>query len=118
MSTLPNITTLAGRLRYARKAAKMTQTQLADAIGVSQGIVSQIETGTNKQTVYIAQLATACGVDAGWLATGKSVKPITFPPLQNANDYCSGEQPADKTKSGQKSRAGYAFRSFFVRNRI
>jgi SOS-response transcriptional repressor LexA len=106
MNTLPNISTLAGRLRYARKAAKLTQLQLAEAIGVSQGIVSQIETGTNKQTVYIAQLATACGVDAGWLATGQSVRAVTIKPLQNANDRCSETPVPDKIKKWSDIQGG------------
>lgn len=104
--TVNNVSTLAGRLRQARKAAKLTQEQLAAKIGVSQGIISQIEVGTNKQTVYIAQLAEACGVDAGWLATGKSVKQVTPSHSQVANDSCSLPVNLDKIKKWSEIKEG------------
>lgn len=70
---MPKLPTLASRLKYARKTARLTQKQLADSIGVSQAIISQLETGQYDKTVYVAQLAHFCHVPAQWLATGQNV---------------------------------------------
>lgn len=70
---MPTLNTFAERLKHARKQARLTQKQLADRIGVSQAIISQLETGAYDKTVYAAQLAFACGVPAEWLAAGKNV---------------------------------------------
>jgi transcriptional regulator with XRE-family HTH domain len=67
------------RLKLARKHAKLTQQQLADALGrdendqpiMSQANVSGLETDPNaKGSIFTPQLAAACGVDPLWLATG------------------------------------------------
>lgn len=71
--TMPKLNTFAARLKHARREAKLTQKQLADRIGVSQAIISQLETGQYDKTVYTAQLAHACNVPAQWLATGENV---------------------------------------------
>lgn len=64
------MTTLASRLKQARKEAGLTQRELAESAGVKQPVISQIERGENLKSAYAAALARACGVEAAWLADG------------------------------------------------
>lgn len=59
------------RLKIARKHAKLTQTELATTVGISQTSITDLERGKSAGTTYVAQIAKACGVGAIWLATGK-----------------------------------------------
>lgn len=61
---------LKDRLKMARKRAKLTQAQLADAVGITQTSITDLERGKSQSSSYVAELARACGVDALWLATG------------------------------------------------
>src|SRR5262245_39774206 len=63
--------TLGSRLRQARKAAKLTQPELADLSRVSQKTISKIERGDQDSSGSLVQLAQACGVRPEWLATGE-----------------------------------------------
>ncbi|HAV2259986.1 TPA: S24 family peptidase [Raoultella ornithinolytica] len=63
-------TTLAERLREARKAADMTQKSLGDAVGVSQAAIQKIETGKASQTTKLLDLANALKVRPEWLSSG------------------------------------------------
>lgn len=56
------------RLRKARKQANLTQVQLAERSGVTQQMISKLETGRSKETADLVALAVACGVRAEWLA--------------------------------------------------
>lgn len=76
---LTPMTTLADRLKQARKDAKLTQRELAKAAGIKQPVISQIESGANLQSAHIAKLAHICGVEALWLAEGKGPKHISAP---------------------------------------
>lgn len=60
--------TLGQRLRQARKAAGLTQQELATRVGVQQQLISNIERDRQKETAYIVQLALACNVRPEWLA--------------------------------------------------
>ncbi|MCX2780401.1 LexA family protein [Microbulbifer thermotolerans] len=65
-------TTVGDRLRYARKAAKMTQQQLADRIGITKSAVSQVELGMSKGLSHTS-LVRACRVlnlSPEWLSEG------------------------------------------------
>ncbi len=62
---------LKDRLKLARKHAKLTQAQLADAVGISQPSITDLERGKSQKTGYIAQIAKACSVSAIWLASGE-----------------------------------------------
>jgi transcriptional regulator with XRE-family HTH domain len=68
----------AERVKEARDRAKLTQQQLADRCGLTDGIVSAWENG--KTTGIIAHnlfcVADACGVDPRWLLTGDGHSPI------------------------------------------
>lgn len=57
------------RLKAARSAAGLTQTELAKAAGVSQRLVSSIESGDRIGSLGTwRSLATALGVNVGWLS--------------------------------------------------
>lgn len=69
-ATTPEWETFAGRLRWARKQAGLTQTALSSAIGMSQGAYSQLErSGTASEKT--ASLAATLGVSPLWLETGE-----------------------------------------------
>ncbi len=57
-----------GQLRALRKAKGLSQQQLADAAGLSIGLVSQIERGVSSASVRtLRALTEALGVTVGWL---------------------------------------------------
>lgn len=58
------------RLRAARQHAHLTQGQLAEAIGITQTSVSDLERGKSKGTSFNARIAQACGINALWLENG------------------------------------------------
>jgi transcriptional regulator with XRE-family HTH domain len=62
---------LGERLRKARLKARLTQRQLAEKAGVTQQMVSRLETGKAHGTTDIVRLAIACEAKPEWLATGK-----------------------------------------------
>lgn len=66
-----DLSTLAARTRHARKNAGLTQEDLARKLGLSQGTITHIESGRNKETIHIIALAKLLGVRAEWLATGE-----------------------------------------------
>lgn len=59
------------RIKAARKHAKLTQAALADAVGIKQASISELETGKSQSSTYNATIAKACGVDPVWLETGR-----------------------------------------------
>lgn len=62
--------TLAERVKATRKQQGISQAQLAAAIGVTQGTISDIERGRNARSVYTTTIAKVFGVDALWLSEG------------------------------------------------
>lgn len=64
--------TLAGRLKFSREAAKLSQAELGRRVGVTSQAINQIESGVARRTSYILALAEILGVDANWL---NGVKP-------------------------------------------
>lgn len=69
-NNLRGMSTLGQRVKEAREAVPMTQEALARAVGVSQGLIGQIESGKNQGSKHIAALARALNVSADWLETG------------------------------------------------
>ena len=70
--TIPPIT-LRHRLRIAREAAGLEQSELADAIGISRNTVGNIEKGklkTPPRKIIVNAWALACGVPVSWLIDG------------------------------------------------
>lgn len=64
---------IATRIRRARTTARMTQTQLASAVGVRRSAVAQWETvaGTKPRVEHMAEVAIQTAVYFEWLATGR-----------------------------------------------
>ena len=60
--------TLAERIIQARKYAALNQDELATKSGVTQQMISRLETGKQKTTTEIVSIAIACRVRPEWLA--------------------------------------------------
>lgn len=63
--------TIGQRVRQARKARKLNQTQLADMIGVSQAAISELEVREDASSKHLIDIAGALDVNPVWLATGE-----------------------------------------------
>lgn len=62
---------LASRLKQARKSKGYTQDALANAIGVSRGVISNIEYEKSKpQTLVIRAICDVLQIDENWLISG------------------------------------------------
>jgi phage repressor protein C with HTH and peptisase S24 domain len=59
------------RIKKAREVLGMTQVTLAQAVGVSQQAVMELESGRAKGTKHTAKFARALGQDPLWLETGE-----------------------------------------------
>lgn len=62
---------IGSRIREARRAAKLTQKELAQKVGMTQGALSALETGDSQSSTLLPSMAAALGVSALWLETGK-----------------------------------------------
>jgi len=67
---------LADRIRQARRAARLSQADLADSLEVASSAVAQWESpnGTTPRIEKFPALAAAVGVSVDWLLTGRSDK--------------------------------------------
>lgn len=65
------MTTLAERLKAARKRAKLTQAQVAEKVGVKQPTYQALESGKVEKTAFLTDFARVLGVSSEWLATGE-----------------------------------------------
>lgn len=82
---------LADRIKAARTHADLTQKELAQKVGVSQPVISQLEKGENLQSVHLLKIAGVCGVRAEWLDTGKGSMTETDVALnEQVGEYGSG----------------------------
>lgn len=61
---------LSDRVKAARKHAGLTQSELAERVGIAQTAISQLESGKTLRSSYLLQIAEACGVSPMWLASG------------------------------------------------
>lgn len=82
---------IADRIRRARRAARLSQTDLAMRVGVTSSAVAQWEhpNGTCPALVRLQAVATATAVNFEWLATGRG-------PQQRGHRPDAGETPAVK----------------------
>lgn len=72
MQDLSSPTAAAQRIRIARRAAGLSQAQLALELGVQRSAVSHWEAQRGKPSVnHLRKLALATGVQFEWLATGR-----------------------------------------------
>lgn len=70
---LPDMSTDFGkRIKAARKHAGLTQQELATRIEIAQASLSHLENSAFS-SAYTVQIATACGIDHDWLATGEGL---------------------------------------------
>jgi transcriptional regulator with XRE-family HTH domain len=72
---------LGERLKAARVAAEMTQTQLAERLALTRSSIANAEAGRQRidgETIVAA--AGVLGCDAGWLLTGQEVDGRPQPP--------------------------------------
>lgn len=61
---------LSERIKEARKYAGLTQSELAERVGIAQTAISQLESGKTQRSSYLVQIAAACKVNASWLSSG------------------------------------------------
>ena len=96
---------IGSRVKQARKAAKMTQAELAARTGLNQSTISDLEVGKSHGTTYVASLASAMGVSPLWVETGKGpmtvesssdITPVEEdnPFLENSIAIRIGDEPA------------------------
>lgn len=76
------------RLLAARKAAKLTQLQVFERIGIPQSTLAELES-TSSSSGYTAQLAALYGVDAHVLATGEPAPAAV--PMHHAEPTAAAE---------------------------
>lgn len=62
--------TLKDRLRRARKYAGLSQEELANAVGITQGVISHIESGESSGSKHLIAIARALKVNPTWLSEG------------------------------------------------
>ncbi len=81
------LTTLGQRIRQRREALKLTQQQLAEALGVTPQHISVIEQGKRSISVEgLAKLAEELGVSIDYLVTGKEVAVADVIPAIKADE--------------------------------
>lgn len=68
----PLLTTLAMRLRNARKCLKWSQQDLATRAGTTQAVIQKIENGKSLRPRNIVAIAKALEVEPSWLMFGAS----------------------------------------------
>lgn len=77
--------TLGERLKHARKNKGFTQETLADAIGVSRGVIFNLEKDkTEPQTIVINAICQTLNVSKDWLVSGTGEMDDSTKTLQNA----------------------------------
>lgn len=59
------------RIRAARAYARLTQIELARAVGMDQTAISGLERGHSASSTHTCQIAKACGVNEFWLERGE-----------------------------------------------
>jgi transcriptional regulator with XRE-family HTH domain len=67
------------RIRLARRVGGLSQSQLAQAVGVQRSAVSHWEApvGKNPSVSHLRQIALVTGIQFEWLATGRGEMPLS-----------------------------------------
>jgi len=73
-----DLTTLGGRIAFARKAQKLTQAELAKLAGIGQSSIALLESGSTKAPLRALELAQALQVSLEWLLHGESPTPASL----------------------------------------
>lgn len=99
------------RLAKARSACKLTQVELANALGASQGAVAGWETGRTEPTLrVIEQIAEETSSDPAWLAFGRAqtsaivddLRYVTVPVYEIDAAAGAGAIAEDETPAGYR----------------
>ncbi|RNW09795.1 XRE family transcriptional regulator [Morganella morganii subsp. morganii] len=64
------MSTLSERVKTRRVALNLTQSELAEMVGLKQQSIQQIESGFIKRPRFIVEIATALKCDPSWLICG------------------------------------------------
>lgn len=79
------MSTLADRIKQAIEHAGLNQAQVETRAKLSKGYLSRVASGSREpKTGNLAAIASACGVDVGWLSTGSG--PMTRPGVTVVRD--------------------------------
>ncbi|WP_323842539.1 MULTISPECIES: helix-turn-helix transcriptional regulator [unclassified Moraxella] len=91
------MTTLAERLKLARSKAGLSQSKVAEAVGISQPTYQALESGKVQKTSYMMEIANALQVSPNWLATGQGEMPARENQINENNtqimDFWDSETP-------------------------
>lgn len=80
-----NMQTLGGRLNLARKKRGYTQDSLAETIGVSRGVIFNLEKNkTNPQAIVINAICQTLKINKAWLMDGTGEMEETYEQSQSA----------------------------------
>jgi transcriptional regulator with XRE-family HTH domain len=83
------------RMHDARLKAGLTQVQVREALGISQGTLSQLER-TSTKSGRVAEFARLYGCDPHWLATGEGITPAAgAPPPKPPRDFSDRHTVSD-----------------------
>lgn len=103
--------TLGGRIATARRARKLTQSDLAKLAGISQSSIALLESGSSKSTSNALELAQALNVSVDWLLHGQG--PVTTDEMSGSTAHI--ESGDNIVLSTQKSLDSFAERLIFLR---
>ena len=73
------VNTFGSRLRHARMLRRLTQKELADACGLSQGSIGNYESGSRRNPKDVFRIAEALNIEPAWLAMGTG--PMELAPM-------------------------------------
>lgn len=96
-------TTLGDRLKLAMRNAGVTQSELAEKLGITQQAVQMACSGKSKRSKHLERMAEILGVSASWLAFGAdSPEPQAGPigkavPLYSIDQLSKGEETDART---------------------
>jgi SOS-response transcriptional repressor LexA len=71
------------RVKYAREKIGMSQTALAEAVGIRQPTISDLEKGGNQGTKKLNAIAKVLGVNLDWLEYGGTLESQPVPQAPN-----------------------------------
>lgn len=86
------MTELATRLKIARKKAGLTQTEIAEKIGVSQPNYAKLESGKIQRSTFLLDISRVLGVSLEWLATGQGEMVVNSGIYVGGNNSNHGNQ--------------------------
>ncbi len=104
-------TTLGGRIATARRARKLTQSDLARLVGITQSSIALLESGSSKSSHNALELAQALKVPADWLINGEGPAPFA----DTSGAATLNESSETIVLSTQKSLDTFAERLIFLR---